>query len=96
MPLGWGVSVGGIENIRPEFAAKYGKSAIYLSVPFGFPDEFNVVKWEDKVGSIYAGFFISRPEHDFFQANGARAFEEAFAKSGVDPYQLRRPVIGGM
>jgi hypothetical protein len=89
--LGWGIAIGGIENISPGFVRSYQKHALYLTHPFGLPESFARVQCDGTQGYVYLGFFISKTEFDYFAMRGASQFEELLQSSRVDPYNLHRP-----
>ena len=93
LKLGWGVAVDGIEYIRPSFARKYQKNALYFTRLFDLPSECASVKSENGCGALLSAFFISKPEFDFFAKHGAERFESLLENQSLDPYHLARMSI---
>jgi hypothetical protein len=90
MSVGWGVSIGGIEQISPQFANNFNKSAIYFTNVFDLPNDFGKVKCDNGTGSVYLAMFISETERAFFKQNGAEKFETLLEDKHVDPFALSR------
>lgn len=88
-----GAAISGLENINPSFAAAHGKSALYVTDPFGIPPEFSVVKHDDEAGRVYLGLLLSQAEYDFRSTVGADAFEDVLEAANVDPYTLDRASV---
>lgn len=45
---------------------------------------------ETSEGHVYLSFFISRKEHEFFEARGAETFEDILENKDIDPFTLKR------
>jgi antitoxin YqcF len=90
MTIGWGLSIGGIDRILPQFAKDFNKTAIYLTNTFGLPNDFSKVRCGEEIGNIYLAIFISEAERDYFIQRGAEAFEVLLESNKVDPFSLRR------
>lgn len=88
--LGRGVSIAGIGQISPQLADTFGKEAIYLTTPFGFPDDFATVRQDGTVARVLAGMFISKGEHDYFMDHGCEEFERLLEREHVDPFHIAR------
>ena len=86
-----GSCLSGVENILPRFAETFGKTALYLSLPYGLPDDFVVVCCGDTHGTVYLAAFISQAEYDFLARYGPDEFEDILVAKHVDPFNLRRP-----
>lgn len=91
MAFGWGIAISGIEVTNPEFTHRYDKTALYFTLPFGLPSDFNKVTCNDEAGRMYLAFFISQAEQDFFSKHGAQKFQAHLESKKVDPYDLSRP-----
>ncbi len=91
IPLTAPFAVGGIETVKPEFADYYGKVAIYYAPAAGFPPGFDRIRHQGKAGVVYQGVFISWAEQDYFNRNGAEAFEEKLHEQEYEPCSLGRP-----
>ncbi|MCL4266746.1 MAG: suppressor of fused domain protein [Anaerolineae bacterium] len=90
MPIGQGTSIGGIENIDPEFCKKYQKSALYFTWPFELPEGFTEVNCGTSTGYVFLAIYISKKEYDFFRKYGAKQFESLLENEGVDVLHLSR------
>jgi antitoxin YqcF len=89
--IGWGLSIRGMENLQPEFSARYQKSALYFTNPFGLPAEFGQVQCSGNIGAVYTCFPISAEEHDLFLKVGAHGFEDILEQRSIDPFTIARP-----
>jgi hypothetical protein len=85
-----GSSVGGLEEFAPEFVKKYRKTALYLTDPYGLPDEFAFVECGKAEGRVYLAMFLTKKENAFLKANDCEALEDRFELKAVDPYDLGR------
>jgi hypothetical protein len=90
LPLGRGACMGGIENVSPDFARAFEKAAIYFTYPYGLPPAFGRISYEDSIGLVLLGMFISSREREFFLDRGAEEFESLIESQEVDPVHLRR------
>jgi antitoxin YqcF len=90
MQMGWGMNIGGLKSLAPEFIELSKKHSIYFTNPFSFPSEVCSVKANDFDGKIYEAFFISPQEKDFFMKNGAVEFERFIESKDIDPYHVQR------
>jgi len=90
MTIGQGVSIGGIENIDPDFCRHYQKSALYITWPFGLPEDFTKIQCDHSAGNIFMAFYISKAEHDFFKRYGAKEFESLLENESIDVLHLLR------
>jgi hypothetical protein len=93
MEIGWGIVMRGVEIIAQDFYSQYGKSAVYISLPIGLPDEFRRVTCGDRTGHVYLATLITAAEADYFSKHGADALEERFEEAEVDPFCLTRPSV---
>jgi hypothetical protein len=88
--IGWGIGIGGVGKLSPDFEREFQKAAIYLTRPYDLPDGSSVVECDGKQGSLYMAFFLTRTEYEFFLMHGAERFEQLFQEKAVDPYHLAR------
>lgn len=91
MQLGWGMIVGGVEIVAPDFVDWYKKPALYFSLPTLFPDYVRRVRQGAAVGKLYLITPITQPERDYFTKHGATEFERLLESSRVDTLELDRP-----
>jgi hypothetical protein len=91
MELGWGMVVGGVEVVAPDFVQRYAKPALYFSLPTLFPDHVRRVRRAGATGGLYLVTPITQTERDYFTAHGAREFEKLLERSRVDTLELDRP-----
>ena len=90
-------AIDGLEHHHPKFVARYGKSALYFSNPFGLPDDFATVttgtadSQPHTVGRVALAVFLTQPEFDFLANRGPEEFESLLQERQVDPFHLRRP-----
>ncbi len=84
-------AIGGIDMVKPNFAEYFNKAALYFSSAEGFPPGFEAVSWQQEVGEVYQGIFISWSEQDYLNRNRPAAFEEKLASQDADLCSLRRP-----
>jgi hypothetical protein len=89
--LGSRVAVAGVETLHPEFAARYEKTALYISEADGFPPGFERIQRDNQIGVVYQGTFVSEAEYEFIMRKGGEAFEERFRIQEADLCSLRRP-----
>lgn len=89
MKIGWGLTID-FKNVFPSFVEKFTKSAIYLSVPFGVPPEFNKLTCGMQTGSVYLASYISELERQYFLAHGAEKFESLLEEKSVDSFHIAR------
>jgi len=89
--LGSRVAVAGVETLHPDFAVRYDKTALYITVADGFPAGFERIQWGDQIGVVYQGTFVSEAEYEFIMRKGGEAFEERFRTQDADLCSLRRP-----
>lgn len=85
-----GHAMSGIENIDPEFAQKFGFSALYFTAPQGLPEAFESLRLGAEVGEVCGAMFITPPEFAALQKFGPAAFERCLAHQKVDPFAIRR------
>jgi hypothetical protein len=90
MAIGWGVAIGGLRRVDPNFSRRYGKEALYLANVYGLPVGAEKVSCEDRKGSLYLGIFLAESEYRLFLEGGAEALEAALERNKVDPYHLSR------
>jgi hypothetical protein len=90
LALDQGTVVGGIENLHPRFSVEFGKTALYITNPYGLPAGSEYVDCSGTRGHVFLGLFISEAERIFLRSHGASVFEDVLEREGVDPYVLRR------
>lgn len=93
--IGRGVSISGISKINKVFFDFYKKNALYFTMPYVFPEEYERVNalGEVKKGIVYQAFFVSQEEHEFFVDNGAEVFEDLLEEKEVDPFEVNRKSV---
>jgi Suppressor of fused protein (SUFU) len=79
IPLGKPFAIG-IAAMRPEFARRYGKTALYFTRPADDDEEFSQVHRGETMGRVFQAFFITAEEDAFLDKHGADAFEPEFRK----------------
>jgi hypothetical protein len=96
-------SIGGLDDMKPEFGLRYHKSALYftrasselfiakkIATGTSLMHEANImVRNGDDFGSIYQAYFISSDEEAFLDDNSPAAFEEKL-NAAADRLSLRR------
>ena len=85
-----GASVNGLDEYAPDFAKKFKKTALYLTDPYGLPEEFAFVPHGEEEGRMYLAMFLTKKEHAYLEANDCEALEDRFEIKAVDPYDLGR------
>lgn len=91
MECGWGMVVGGIENIAPMFVSETDKTSFYFGLPSILPPPVRqIVAGRDR-GDLFVVTPISAAEHQLFTDKGARELEAALEASRLDPFILGRP-----
>lgn len=93
MAIGRGVAIAGLEAIDAEFVRQSGKTAFYITTPFGLPKKFGKVDCDGTIGKIYQAFPISREEYAFFCDHGTEEFEDRLQEGEADPLQIRRTPV---
>ncbi len=81
-----GCLINGIENIDKSFFERHGKSAVYFTYPFCFPEGF----YKNGEITFLLAFFISEEEVNFIKQNGVEAFEEYLEASNIDVFEIDR------
>ena len=66
LPQGQGTSVGGIDKINPKFVEGFGKSAVYFSIPYAYPQGFNQLVINDSMGTWFCKECSLRNEKSCF------------------------------
>ena len=90
LPLNKGMTIGGIQGLKPEFFQTYQKSALYFTEPTMFTGAFREVGDDCR---IYMAIFISPEEEAFIKKNGAEAFEKRMEQEKTDVIRLDRDSI---
>jgi hypothetical protein len=85
-----GTHITGVANILPNFAAAFGKTALYFTIPYGLPDSFGQVACGKAMGRVYLACFISASESIFLDEYGVEAFETMLETQDIDLFNLRR------
>lgn len=85
--------IGGVSALRPGFAQRHDKAALYFAEADGFPDGFETVEGWEEDGEVLQAYFISAAEQDFVNRQGTKAFHEKFDLlwEASDPRRLDRP-----
>jgi len=86
-----GLAVSGISRVFPQFAAAFGKEAMYFAQPYPFPKGFEDVRCGDAPGKVYLAIMITRAEFSFLHSNGAQRLEQILEQKKVDPFTVHRP-----
>ena len=87
LPLSPGLSIGGIDNLDPQFFNAHGKSALYFTEATMFNPAFRQVGERCK---IYMALFLSPGEECYLQKHGTEAFEKKLEESKLDIVALDR------
>ena len=90
LPLGKGMTIGGIDRLKPAFFKQHHKSALYFTEPTMFTGAFREI--EDQC-RIYMAIFITPEEEDFIRRNGAEKFEHLLEEKKTDVIDLDRESI---
>lgn len=97
LKIGPGIAVSGISAVKPEFAKRFGKEALYFTRPFGVPEELPQVRpagaGRGEEGHLLMGTFISEAEFAYLEEHGSNALERAFQEKDVDPFAVGRPSV---
>ena len=90
LPLNKGMTIGGIDGLKPEFYRAYHKSALYFTEPTMFTGGFREIGEDLR---IYMAIFITPEEEAYIKAHGAEAFETLLEQAKADVISLRRDSI---
>ena len=90
LPLNKGLTIGGIDRLKPDFYGTYHKSALYFTEPTMFTGAFREIGDSCR---IYMAIFISPEEEAFIKKNGAEAFEKRLEEEKTDVIRLDRDSI---
>jgi hypothetical protein len=91
IPLASRFAIGGVAALKPDFADRFDKAAIFFTVADGFPEGFEQVACDDQIGLVFQGLFISEAEHDFLRRRGPQELERRLRAQDEDPCSLFRP-----
>jgi hypothetical protein len=91
IPLGSRFAIGGITEMRAEFARRYKKSALYFTLANSKNEAFNRVRRGEDFSRVYQAFFISAEEDRYLEDNGPGEFEKKMQDQEGDPLSLLRP-----
>jgi hypothetical protein len=89
--LGWGTRLTGLQQINPDFAARYDKPAIYFTYQYVLPEAFSDVVCQGQQGLVFQALLISQREFEYIRDRGVEAFEAHWERYHVDPIRLGRP-----
>ena len=87
LPLGPGMTIGGIDQLDPQFFNDHGKSALYFTDCTMFNPAFREV---DGRCRIYMAFFLSPGEECWLRKHGTEAFEKRLEEQKTDIVSLDR------
>jgi hypothetical protein len=90
MQIGWGLAIGGIDRIAPQFYLQYRKVAWYLTRPVNLPGDFYKVTCQRDEGRVYMAFLLTDGEFEYFKTNGAEPLEDRLTLANIDPFELDR------
>jgi antitoxin YqcF len=90
IPLGSRFAIGGIAQMRPAFAERYRKTALYFTLAQDENESFNKVRNGDEFGHVYQAFFITPTEERYLDAYGPDAFEKKLYTAPDDICSIRR------
>jgi hypothetical protein len=76
IPLASRFAIGGIESMYPQFARRYGKSALYFTLAAAEDDSFNKVRNGEDFGRVFQAYFIAPDEDCYLEEHGPEAFEK--------------------
>lgn len=87
--MSWGPAITGLERVDPEFVARTGKSAAYVTAAHWFGEEFGAFSCGPSRAVVWMVVFVTADEFAFIKARGPETFEERVVN--VDLAALRRP-----
>ena len=90
LPLNKGLTIGGIDSLKPDFFEAHHKSALYFTEPTMFTPAFREIGQDCR---IYMAFFITPEEEHFIREHGAEAFEKKLEEQKTDVIGLDRDSI---
>jgi hypothetical protein len=93
MRIGWGMAIARLDNVDGAFTRRFGKSALYITRPFGLPKGAEEVTCGGQRGSVYLGVFLEEAEYRLLLDHGAERLEAVLEASAVDPYHLTRASV---
>jgi hypothetical protein len=82
-------------DVVRKFAEATNKSSLYITNPFGLPDDFSVVRstTEKKSAHMFLGLLITTAEQRLIDSEGHQAFEGVLESRGIDPFDIARPSV---
>ena len=92
LPLHKGLTIGGIDKLKPEFFEAHHKTALYFTEPTMFTPAFREIGGECR---IYMAIFITPEEEAYIRSHGAEAFEKCLEEEKADVIDLDRKSICG-
>ena len=90
LPMGPGMTIGGIDKLAPEFYQAHHKSALYFTEATMFTGAFR--KIADRC-TVYMAFFVSPEEENFLKTKGHQAFEKLLEEQKTDIINLNRQPV---
>ena len=90
MSIDRGLLIEGADSIIEGFSEKCGKTALYFTDVYFFPEEFSFV---DNKFHIYIGFFVSKEESEYIKKYGSEQFEDLLEGKEVDVIDIKRKSI---
>ena len=90
LPLNKGLTIGGIDSLKPDFFKNWHKSALYFTEPTMFTPAFREIGEDCK---IFMAIFITPEEEAFIKKHGAEAFEKKLEEEKMDIIDLSRESI---
>ena len=90
LPLHKGLTIGGIDSLKPEFYESWHKSALYFTEPTMFTPAFREIGEDCRV---YMAIFITPEEEACIRKQGAEAFEQKLEEKKTDVIDLSRESV---
>ena len=87
LPLHKGMTIGGIDSLKPDFYESWHKSALYFTEPTMFTAAFREIGDDCR---IYMAVFITPEEEAFIKKYGAEAFVKKLEEQKTDVIDLSR------
>jgi hypothetical protein len=91
IPLGSRFAIGGIAQMHPAFAKRYGRAALYFRLAEETETFSNKVRRGEQFGRIYQAYFLTPEEDAYLDEYGAEAFAKRFEEQEGDRNSVRRP-----
>ena len=90
LPLHKGLTIGGIDSLKPEFYEAWHKSALYFTEPTMFTPAFREIGEDCR---IYMAIFITPEEEAWIRKQGAESFERILEEKKTDVIDLSRESV---